>query len=199
MAGSGSDEEVIEVFKKALSLAPENPDAVADLGRFHLKTKNYEEAEKILRSSYDMGPSNLGIAMYLSDALLKLGREDEAFELATKTRDMQPESTDAADSFTHILVESKRWDDALASVNRTLKLDPKHEGALLHLAETYLGLGRLQEAEKEVKKLMKQQKEEYAPSWIVRSRIQKAMGKEKDAEKSETKALNIDPSLKDHL
>ena len=195
----GSDEEIIEAFTKAATLSPENLDAVIELGRYHLKMGRYDEAEKILRDSYQKDPMNIRPVIYLVDTLLKLERGEESLDLAREFMQKQPESADANEILTHVHVENKQWDKALESVNRTLKIVPNHEEGLIHLSEIYLGLDRLKEAEKEIKNVIKLQAEGSGSPYIILARIQRAMGKEKDAEKSEAKAIEIDPGLKQYL
>jgi superkiller protein 3 len=197
---SGTEQEIVDTYQKAISFDKESTKSNTELGRYYAKLKRYEEAKKYLTKSYEEDKNDLNALRYLIDSMLRTEQNDDALKLGLSFVEQNPESTDAHDALSHIYVETKEWEKALESVNRTLKINPKHDGAMVHLAETYLGQGKLKEAEKEVKKAMKlKKKDEEGYSWLVLSRIQRAMGKEKDAEKSEKKALSIQPSLQDYL
>jgi serine/threonine-protein kinase len=117
-----------------------------------------------------------GYAFYLT----AMGRFDESIANARRAAELDPLSPVLVGSYGRALYRARRYEDALARYRRALEIDPEDRSSLSWIAETYVELGKHQEALSFVVRL---EKMGSAPTALrVRGRIYAAMGRTSDAQ-----------------
>lgn len=143
---SGRLNEARGLYKKLLSLLPDNAALLTNLGTIALQKNHPEEAVKIIGRSLQIDPFQSDALSHLGHAFKELKRWDEA--LASYERSITVNPTDAIVWFNHgnTLINLNRHAEALASYERAIVLNPKSSDLWLQRGNTLTNLNRYAEA-----------------------------------------------------
>lgn len=132
---SGNHAEAIAQINAALRIDPEDPDAYAVKGRFHLLDKEYKEAQKAYEDAVGLDPEGKmpAIRYGLVEAYIQLGKFDQA-ESVLKEISTRQESS----AFVH-----KLWGDLYTAQGMYKEALEEYQGASLIAGET-LGIAELE-------------------------------------------------------
>jgi DNA-binding winged helix-turn-helix (wHTH) protein/tetratricopeptide (TPR) repeat protein len=132
---------------KAVSLDDVLADAHISLGMVLLIVdRNYARADQEFRRAVALDPHSSLAEGQLALCLVAVGKSEEAVAHARRAKALDPLSVTAATDLGIVLYDSRRFLEAASEFEEVLKLDPYYYRAELHLGETYLSLGRLDDA-----------------------------------------------------
>jgi DNA-binding winged helix-turn-helix (wHTH) protein/tetratricopeptide (TPR) repeat protein len=132
---------------KAVSLDDGLADAHISLGMLVLIVdRNYAGAEREFRRAVALDPRSPTAEGQLALCLAAVGQSEEAVAHARRAKALDPLSVTAATDLGIVLYDSRRLPEAASEFEEVLKLDPYYYRAELHLGETYLSLGRFDDA-----------------------------------------------------
>jgi tetratricopeptide (TPR) repeat protein len=132
---------------KAVSLDDGLADAHISLGMVVLIVdRNYARAEREFRRAVALDPHSSLAEGQLALCLAAVGETEEAVAHARRAKALDPLSPGAATDLGIELYYSRRLSEAASEFEDVLKLDPYYYRAELHLGETYLSLGRFDDA-----------------------------------------------------
>jgi len=133
---------------RALQLDPALPEAhMAMAILLAQRDWNWAAAEAEFRLAIDGGPSLADAHAEYAPYLQGLGRFDEAIASARRARALDPLSPDYLSQEGRSLFRARRYDEAVDRFRRALELDPNFGSALTRLIDTYLVMGRFNDAE----------------------------------------------------
>jgi tetratricopeptide (TPR) repeat protein len=139
------------VLRKAVRLAPDDPDAVGALGSLALSQHRFREALALGRRAQRLAPATARHLGVVGDALVELGRYDEAFATFDRMIGLKPSlSSYARVSYARELLG--RPDDAIEAMELALdaagaQAEPR-AWTNVELGKLHLGQGRLAPAER---------------------------------------------------
>ena len=143
---SGQVKEAIDLFRKGLELAPDDPKLLHRLGTALLMEGDAAGAMKELQHSLLLAPdfprAHFGLAMVLNLS----GRHAEAIEHFAAAVKYQPDYLEARLGLTEAYLASGRLEEALPHFERIVDLDPGFTDAWVMYAKTLIRLGRYREA-----------------------------------------------------
>lgn len=179
--------------RRALEFDPDNPEAVAKMGRILRAFGRDEEALPYFERYRQLVPGDYQVLAQIGTSLSALGRYQEAesyFEQALRVID---------DPVTHfnvglLMARTGRLDRAVASYRRALERDPLLSDARSNLAATYVRQGRMDQAAGELLRVLADEPENpLARANLGLLRLQQ--GRTAEAARELEAALRIDPSI----
>ena len=139
--------EALDASKKAVALAPQDPEAQYNLGVTLQELDRLEEAELSYRQAIDLKPCDADTHNNLGLTLKSLERLDEAVASYKQAIAMKPDLAGAHGNLGNALKELGRLEEAEASLRQAIALKSDYAEAYSSLANTLHELGRLEEAE----------------------------------------------------
>jgi serine/threonine protein kinase/Tfp pilus assembly protein PilF len=139
-------ENAREAVEKALLLDPELPEAYRSLGRYHMFTGGYSEAQKALLKCVELSPKYaLG---YRTLAWLKdmQGENDKAIEWAKQSLELAPTDLETMLLLGILYYQARKYTSAIATLSRAIELGPDYGRAYYLLGIVFMKLGILERA-----------------------------------------------------
>ena len=185
----GSPEKSTPYLLRALELNPSSQDAHEAMALYYLAKDNVPGAAEQYRKVADLDPDK-------SQALFKEGHEylDLGARLAYRGARLYPDSPWGHRFLGDTLLERNRWEDAVQEYKKALAIDPKQSGLHALIGESYLGGGKLDEAEAEFRQeLQLDSRDERA--WLGLANIQLARAQAVDALRSVSEVWQSSPQF----
>lgn len=143
----GKMENAITMYKKALSYAPENPDALFNLASIYIKLSRYSEACNILLKLLSGNPADSMTALNIAIAEIGLGKNRDAISHLEKINGEERELQFRVAFHKGVaLSRIGEQPEALDSYRNAELINPGNTALLLNMAVLYDRLGRYDEA-----------------------------------------------------
>lgn len=113
---------------------------------------DWEHAEVSLKKATEIEPGGVEVLRYRSSLARTLGRQDEAIELYKKVIELDPLRARSYSSLGSQLYYAGRYDEANAMLQRALELNPQKEHDHLTRGQVLLAQGRPQQALDEIER-----------------------------------------------
>lgn len=146
MAQAGRHEEAIATFRHALTLEPDNPHALNDLGCELVLAGRPREALVPLERSLTIKPEHADTHHNLGHALRDLGRSGAALAHYRRAIELDPKFVRALNSLGVELAEAGQAAEALELFERAHRLDPRDAATRDNLGNALRSLGRFEAA-----------------------------------------------------
>ena len=145
-------------LKKALQIAPGDPDSLG-LGALLAQCQGrLEEADELWRQALRLDPRQPVVYQSLAQVLADLGRHDEAHEALAKALDVNPKLSMSHEIRGEVYLAQGRTQDALAEMEK----EPQDLFRDLGEALAYHGLGRQQDSDAALSRLIAQHSNDAA-------------------------------------
>jgi tetratricopeptide (TPR) repeat protein len=128
-------------FRRALAIAPQNPDALAGLGQVVLEQGRSEEALPLLRQAVEVAPRRPDARLALAIALSQTGKDEEALGVLDAAPSALPPDAEALTLAAAIQRRSGDPDAALAALESAARLNPYDSALQRELASLYAAKG----------------------------------------------------------
>jgi tetratricopeptide (TPR) repeat protein len=137
----GAPQKAVPFLQRALRMDPSNLEAHEGLASCDLGQQNFRGAAQEFSQVASLNPDK-------SEAWFKLGHEylDLAARLAYRGAHFYPDSAWGHRFLGDLLFERNRWDGAAQEYRKALNLDAHQSGLHTSMGQTYLHIGKLQEA-----------------------------------------------------
>jgi tetratricopeptide (TPR) repeat protein len=139
-------DEAIAELQTALSIKPDYPAALANLGLALTHAGRLPAAIEALNQALVLEPENPGALNNLGIALTHAGRAPEAVDVLRRSLARDPESPDALNNLGFALLEIGDYPRAIECFEHALRLDPQYGEAHANLGRAYLRTAQLDEA-----------------------------------------------------
>jgi tetratricopeptide (TPR) repeat protein len=141
---------------KAISVDPKAMAAYYALSSFYTNKGDSKKAEETLRLAIQNAPpEDPGPYLRLAALLLREGRTADGEQVVQQLREKQPNSAVVAVAIGDYYLASRDNNAAVKEFQRGLNIDPKNQDLQLHLLETLIGDGKIDEANALTDKLLK--------------------------------------------
>ena len=130
----GLEEQAIRLWRQALAIRQELPDAWFDLGNAMLRRQERAEASHCYERALSFNPNHVGALINLSSLALHQGDGDRALTCAQQALALQADSAEAACNVASALRQAKRLEEAEAMARRAISLNSTLLQATLLLA-----------------------------------------------------------------
>jgi len=136
----GKLQTAIDLYHKALIIAPNYDNALRDLGVVYLLERNYKEAEKYLSRCLEINPNHADANFFLGKVYQEEGRLQEAVELYKKAQEIWPGNLEISFNLANILQNLGRIEESIKIYEAMLKIVPEN-GLIYHnLSVAYYNL-----------------------------------------------------------
>lgn len=135
-----------ELYRQALTLAPERPSVMNNLAAVLFSLKKYAAARLVCERLLEIDPADATALLHLGNCQAKLNSAGEALISYDRALMISPDFADAFTNRGNALLELKRPQEALASLERSLALVPGSAEALNNRGNALLQLKRPEEA-----------------------------------------------------
>lgn len=139
----GAPEEAAGALQQALSLQPDNPDALVALGRALLAMKEIDRAFQVLKTAEAHAPRSFEGKILLARLYQRTGayhRAEPAWRAATE---IGPRSAEAWSGLAHCYLQMQRVADATVAAQKALSLEPRSADTLRLCASIAAAKGEL--------------------------------------------------------
>ena len=137
---------------KAAQLDPRLPLVHFLLGEFYLYKSNVEKAISEFESEQKLNPAYPGTYDRLGDSYSRIGKYDDAERALQRAILLDATATGPYILMGKVLVKKKDFASAATYLEKALRMDPGNYIAHHLMGETYRGLGRTADAERELKR-----------------------------------------------
>ncbi len=144
--GEHRPERALQMLRRVLDAAPDDPNALHFAGIAHYQCGAYEDAETVLARATEIAPDYAEAQNSLGIVLLEMRRADEARERFAKAVGARPDYANAHTNLGNAARDLGALDAAVEAYQRALSLDPNALQAAYRLAATFITLGRIEEA-----------------------------------------------------
>ena len=144
----------IAAYTAAKSLTPRDRDIDAYLVQANLAARRFERAEAVAREALARDPDQPRMLRLRAQSLLKAGKSVEANRLLEDGVAKQPDSRELVVGLADLYADQKRTPDAVRLLEQARKTFGDDRALTMRLANVYEAAGRLDEAEKELRRLM---------------------------------------------
>jgi tetratricopeptide (TPR) repeat protein len=142
----GRNDEAAVQYRRALSIAPDDPGALCNLGGLKLDNGKVDDAIALFRKSIACYPGFPDAHINLGNVLMSRGKTDEAVAEYRTALKINPRSAEGLYNFGTALLELGRNEEAIVNLQKALERDPGHTRARLNLGTALLKTGRTAEA-----------------------------------------------------
>ena len=192
LINDGHLSEASEVCGVAITKNPDDVNMLGLLGVVLIKMNDYEGAEKYLSKTIDLAPTFAKPHEDLGYVLLELGRSDEAVEVLQKAVHLDPKLDLAFLHLGKALATTGKGKEADEAFEKSFNLSPERK--MLAQATEYLREGRLEEAEKQFRNILRQNPNNVDALRLM-GRLAARLSRVGDAERFIRKALEIAPDF----
>jgi len=144
----------IAAYTAAKSLTPRDPDIDAYLVQAHLAARRFARAEAVAREALARDPDQPRMVRLRAQSLLKAGKTAEANTLLEDGAARRPDNREFVVGLADLYADQKRTADAVRMLEQARKTFGDDQSIAMRLANVYEAAGRLDEAEKELRRLM---------------------------------------------
>ncbi len=132
----------IEAFQKALSLDPNNKQALVMLGQTLYQQGKYDEAEAQLARAARLYPTDVDALRLLGAALTGQGKRAEALDCMRRVLAIDPENAESLDEMGMLLIGQEQWEEGLPYLYKAAALGPDNFVARYNLGATLVRRGK---------------------------------------------------------
>ena len=188
-------DEAIELYKKAIALAPEAAQYYEYLGEYYHSLKRKDDALQVwgkIAEGTNRTAKNLG---RLAEVLTGFGYLKEALGPIAEACKLDPDAFDLQLKYAEWLLQAERFDDALKQLDAAARAadDPEQTEAVLDLRiKTYVAQGKLSEQAEALRKELDAGKDATADRWRRLARLFEADQKLPEATAAIGKAVALD-------
>ena len=122
--GQHNTAQALQAYRVALSRAPQNPDALLNLGILLANQGVKEDAIKLLRQGVSVSPNDPEMFAALGNSLLKAGLWDDAVLAFRKSDALQPDAPNVLFNLSTALQHQGHFSEALITIQKAHALAP---------------------------------------------------------------------------
>jgi tetratricopeptide (TPR) repeat protein len=150
-----------EQFKKAVKIKPDFYQAYQNLAAAYYRAELYREAVEAAEKALETGPESAQTLKLLSVAYSKLGDEKKALEYEEKLRELPEVELSPEELFNMgaAAANESRDEEAAEYFKKATELKPDYALAYYHLGVIYFRLGKMEQAERALRKYLELQPE----------------------------------------
>jgi TolB-like protein len=143
-------EDVKSDIERALTIAPDLPDALLALSLFHYwGRRDYDSALRAANRALELQPSSATSRGLRAAIYRRKGEWRRSLAEYERASELNPRDSSSPTELGSTYLWLRRWSDAERSYNRALALDPHNINAAYHLAQTYTNaVGDIQRAKR---------------------------------------------------
>jgi predicted Zn-dependent protease len=155
LVAAGQPAEAERALRQVLVLAPDNLVAASMLARLLLGANRVMEVGSLLEPLFRNGRANPEILMLYGHSLMSLGESAQAERVFRRWLELKPNDGDARLRLAAVLADTERYDEAAREARAGIAKVGKTPEAAFVLARTFLGQSRFDEAEAELRQLVR--------------------------------------------
>lgn len=143
---AGELDEAARRYRAVLEVAPEEPNALTNLGTVALQQGRLAEGVALIEASLKIRPNQSNAINNRGNALIGLGRMAEALAAFDRAVELDPDNAEAHSNRGVALIDLGRAEEAVAAYRKAVELRPDFLDALNGLGIALEALGRSDEA-----------------------------------------------------
>src|SRR6185312_11035430 len=155
LVAAGQPAEAERALRQVLVLAPDNLVAASMLARLLLGANRVMEVGSLLEPLFRNGRANPEILMLYGHSLMSLGESAQAERVFRRWLELKPNDGDARLRLAAVLADTERYDEAAREARAGIAKVGKTPEAAFVMARTSLGQSRFDEAEAELRQLVR--------------------------------------------
>ncbi|MHB1921399.1 MAG: tetratricopeptide repeat protein [Chitinophagaceae bacterium] len=188
----GAYPEAIADFNRYLVLDPHNATVFFELSRIFSRLRNPDMALKDAREAVRLDPSNKWFNLGLADILVAGNHGHQAVEIFRQLHRQNPQNPDYLYNLGVLLANNKDYSGALQAFDSLEQMIGVNEELTFQLQRLYLKLGEVDQAAREIRKLIAKNPEEHRYDLLL-AEVYSANNMEDKAFKVDQDLLKKDP------
>ncbi len=150
-AAAGEYRAAIQEFERADHLLPGTFEILHNLGEAQLRDGDHAAAEHTLQQALTLRPDSVAAAFLLAQTEAEQHKKVEALDLLLRARRLDPGNPDVLLLIAQISLSESLYDDAVSLLEQAVKRAPRRPDLHAALGDSYLGLGKMEQAVHEFK------------------------------------------------
>jgi predicted O-linked N-acetylglucosamine transferase (SPINDLY family) len=187
-------DQALRLFDRALRLAPDNSDILADKGKVLTELGRHQEALVCYQRAVSINPRHLNALQNQGATLLILKNFAEALAVFDRLLAIVPNYVPAFSNRGEALKELGRDEEAVTSFRQAIAIDPQNIEAWINLGDALFKLKRYDEAVGAFDKAVAI-KPDLAEAWLGRGNVFHDLERYDEAAAAYDKALALKPDL----
>lgn len=179
-------------YRKAIEIQPKFAGAWNNLGNFLGDARRNEEALEALRKAADLAPNFAGVHSNLGAQLFRQGDKTAAETSLRRAIELAPTLREAHEYLGVLCLEDDRYDKAAEHFETALANGSHDPAVSLNLANAWRHLGRLQDAEQQIRKVLTESPDR-ADALRVLGIILREQNRLSEAEEALVRARTLNP------
>ncbi len=143
---SGAIREATEAYRKVVSEAPRNSDALLNLGILYNATGRFNDAADVLAQLVTIEPGNANAHCYLGEAFANRGERERAQEALKRALALDPGLAEAYIALAITLLDDGKDRDAEGYLERVIRITNTNPQAYYYLGIAYYRLDKIDDA-----------------------------------------------------
>ncbi len=123
LRASGDTEGAIRTMERAIEMAPGFAGAWMELGIYHWRAKQLDEAKRCFEKTHELDPAVMGADLCLGQVLFEMGRVDEAREILLRASGSQPDRAEPLFALAKMQADSGDLNQAEQTAEQALERD----------------------------------------------------------------------------
>lgn len=194
LMGKGLRENALKDLEKVVSSAPDNLQARFLIGRNLLALKRLPQAEEVFRDVLARDPAHIPSAVSIVSILYRDKGPDDALAFIAEMEAKNPENAAFLIMEGRLLLGNKRYEEAEKALQKAIGIDPANPTPYSLLAAMYAGMGKLEEALSQYKKLAEKNPKDVSAIMSI-GMIEERLGRDNLAEEAYRKALSMEATF----
>jgi predicted TPR repeat methyltransferase len=141
----GQVAQATEMYRRALAVSPDDPDALHFLGIAEHQQGRSEEALRLMARAIEIAPLHPDVHSNRGNVLRQMGQLEEAEGSYRKALELRPADATTLNNLAALLRDRGRLDEAVTILSDLAKVNPGAPDVRQNLGECLLALGRLDE------------------------------------------------------
>ncbi len=152
---AGQVTKALQLYKKMLKTAPNQPDLLHLMGLCYHQQKNYAKAANLIEKSLSFAPNNPVVHNNLGVALYALGKQQKAENQYREAIKLQPSYAEAHKNLASLLCNRQDFEKAISHYQIAVQNAPQHFNTRVEFGKALVSLGRPSEALKQYEVALK--------------------------------------------
>ncbi|MFW9850178.1 MAG: tetratricopeptide repeat protein, partial [Candidatus Thorarchaeota archaeon] len=176
-----------EAYKKGLELVSDDYESLSRLLYMYRIQKRYDDCKSLLDNMPEFTRGIVNVKIEDISIAVDIGEYDRAEQLSKELTERYSENTFSWVMLAHTYLKWERWEESIEASRKAISINEKEAVSYANLAEAFIGLGNMEDADAALEKGFEIEKE-YGTLWYLKSQILTATGREAEAKDAMEKA-----------
>ncbi len=191
-------DQAMQLFGKAVYLAPESFEANYNLGLVFMQVQRYDEAQERLRRATELRPYSIEATSVFGVLLSQTGKNEQAIRELLRAEQLKPGDQKIGTLLSLQLIQGRYYAEAISMLHRSVDWHPDNLDLRFLLVQAYYQHHDFERALQEAKGILERAPDSARANFEVGFQL-KNFGRFRESEPYFLKAITVDPAYAEAL